>query len=121
MMTSRFERPFCNGSERPADGELEALELVAIVELRRFLVSQGKGIAEPEQPERSEPLHGDSGRSAQLPHIERVVRGEAHFVGELRAAHVEGLPEIDERADTRALLELLRQGQDRLELPADGE
>src|SRR5262245_21900017 len=108
-------------SERAANGELEALELIAISELRRSFVAQGNRVAEPEQAEWREPLHGNARRCAQLPQAESVVDGEARFVRELRAAHVVVLAEIDEPAHARALLELLRYRHEQLELPAERE
>src|SRR5688500_13552350 len=107
------------GSERVADRELKALQVVAPVSIGLALVSDRDRVAETEQTERRQPLHADAHRSAQLAQVEVVFLALAELVLEFGVAEVERIAEVEEQAGPCALRELLGHGQQHLELPGD--
>src|SRR5690348_14883827 len=103
-------------SECIADGELKSFHVIAVGPPRALPISQGVCETESEQAERREPLHADARRGAQLVQIDAVGDARAVLVGELLVAREEGLPEVEEQAESRGARELFRQWQDGFEL-----
>src|SRR5215208_6215561 len=84
-----------------ADGELEALDVIAMALEGFALEPQRIREAELEEAERREPLHAEAGGGAQLVEREAVAHPVAHLVPEIRVAEEEGLAEIQEQAHAR--------------------
>src|SRR6185312_9637842 len=110
----------CRSSEGLADGELEALGLIAPIHAGLVLRIQRDAVAEPEETQRGQPFHGKSGRTLQVS-ITRLVGDRGHPVDavENRIVGLEYAAHIVEQAHPGALAPFRGDGDDQLGLAGD--
>src|SRR5689334_6298771 len=103
-------------SEGVTDGELEAFNLVAKKSIRCGVFVQRRGIAEAQQPERSQPLDADADGLLQIIIVEAVIDRVAQLVEEVDATRREHVANVEEQAHSRGSGDFRGRRDDQLEL-----